>query len=316
MPLFPKNALFMAPMVDLTHVAYQELVRSFTGCDLLYSEMLNARIVPSEKPGTSVYLKWTCLNDLIFQIAGNDVAKMQESAAKLDSFGPFGVDINMGCWLKKVTCHGWGAGLMKDPSLAQEVVAAVRKVVKHSLSVKIRIGHSPDVQAMRDFSAMLVEAGIDFIVLHARTVDDGMSRRAKWEYIAALKDHVKVPVVGNGDVKTAQDALDMFSATGCDGVMVGRQALIQPWIFRDIKVLSAGAKPQDPPALMDVILDLHRLLVIHFTPEVALKRFKTALVWLSGNLTFGHHLTKNVGREKTMDGARACIEKAFEQGIT
>ena len=241
---------------------------------------------------------------------------MQESAARLDSFEPFGIDINMGCWLKKVTCHGWGAGLMKDPSLAQEVVTAVRKVVKHSLSVKMRIGHSPDVWAMREFASMLVESGIDFIVLHARTVEDGMSRRAKWEYIGALKDHVRVPVVGNGGIQTAQDALDMFSATCCDGVMIGRQALIRPWIFRDIKALIAGAKPQDPPALMDVMLELHRLLMVHFTPDVALKRFKTALFWLSKNLTFGHHLCKNVGREKTMDRARACIEKAFEQGIT
>jgi tRNA-dihydrouridine synthase B len=316
MPLFPKNALFMAPMVDLTHAAYQDLVRSFTGCDLLYSEMLNARIVPVEKPGASVYLKWSRLDDLIFQIAGNDAVKMQESAAKLDGFGPFGVDINMGCWLKKVTCHGWGAGLMKDPFLAQEIVAAVRKVVKHPLSVKMRIGYSPDVQAMQDFADMLVETGVDFLVLHARTVDDGMSRRAKWDYIAALKDHAKVPVVGNGDIKTAQDALDMFSATGCDGVMVGRGALIRPWIFRDIKALIAGSEPEVPPSLMEVILDLHRLLMVHFTPDMAIKRFRTALAWLSQNLTFGHHLSKNVGREKTMAGARVCIEKAFEQGIT
>ena len=160
-------------------------------------------------------------------------------AARLDGFGPFGVDINMGCWLKKVTCHGWGAGLMKDPSLAQGVVTAVRKVVKHSLSVKMRIGHSPDVKAMLEFAAMLVDSGIDFIVLHARTVEDGMSRRAKWEYIGALKDALKVPVVGNGDVRSAQDALEMFRQTGCDGVMIGRQALIRPWIFRDIKALLA-----------------------------------------------------------------------------
>jgi tRNA-dihydrouridine synthase B len=316
MPLFKKNALFMAPMVDLSHVACLDLIRSFTGCDLLYSEMLNARIVPCEKPGVSIYLKWSRLDDLIFQIAGNDAQKMQESAARLDGFGPFGVDINMGCWLKKVTCHGWGAGLMKDPSLAQGVVTAVRKVVKHSLSVKMRIGHSPDVKAMLEFAAMLVESGVDFIVLHARTVEDGMSRRAKWEYIGALNDALSVPVVGNGDVRSAQDALAMFRQTGCDGVMIGRQALIRPWIFRDIKALLAGGEPRNPPALIDVMLELHRLLMVHFTPDVALKKFKISLFWLSQNLTFGHHLCKNVGREKTMDGARACIEKAFEQGIT
>ena len=306
----------MAPMVDLSHAAYQELVRSFSGCDLFYSEMLNARIVPGEKPGTSSYLKWTRLDDLIFQIAGNDIEKMQESAAKLDGFGPFGIDINMGCWLNKVTCHGWGAGLLKDPSRAQEVVAAVRKAVDRPLSVKMRIGYSPDVKAMLEFASMLVESGVDFIVLHARTVEDGMSRKAKWEYIAALKDAVDIPVVGNGDVRSARDAQEMFRLTGCDAVMAGRQAVIQPWIFRDIKALLAGGDPDNPPSLMDVMLDLHRLLGVHFPPDVALKRFKTAIAWLSQNLTFGHHLTKSIGREKTFVGARTCIENSFKLGIT
>ena len=306
----------MAPMVDLSHVAYQELVRSFSGCDLFYSEMLNARIVPGEKPGTSPYLKWARLDDLIFQITGNDIEKMQESAAKLDGFGPFGIDINMGCWLNKVTCHGWGAGLMKDPSRAQEVVTAVRKVTTRPLSVKMRIGYRPDVNAMLEFASMLVESGVDFIVLHARTVEDGMSRKAKWEYIAALKDAVDIPVVGNGDVRSAQDALEMLRLTGCDAVMVGRQAVIRPWIFRDIKALLNGVDPDNPPSLMDVMLDLHRLLGVHFPPDVALKRFKTAIAWLSQNLTFGHHLTKSIGREKTMEGARTCIETSFKHGIT
>jgi tRNA-dihydrouridine synthase B len=316
MPLIPKNALFMAPMVDLSHVAYLDLIRSFTGCDLLYSEMLNARIVPVEKPEVSVYLKWSRLDDLIFQIVGNDPEKMRESAARLDSFGPLGIDINMGCWLKKVTCHGWGAGLMKDSCLAQEIVTTVRKVVKRPLSVKMRIGNSPDVKAMLEFAIMLVESGVDFIVLHARTVEDGMSRRAKWEYISSLKDVLNVPVVGNGDVGSAQDALVMLRQTGCDGVMIGRQALIRPWIFRDIKALIAGDEPPPPPALMDVMLELHRLLLVHFALDVALKRFKASLFWLSQNLSFGHHLSKIVDREKTMDGARICIEKSFEQGIT
>jgi len=316
MSLFPGNALFMAPMVDLSHVAYQELVRSFSGCDLFYSEMLNTRIVPVEKPQTSIYLRWTSTSDLIFQIVGNDPEKMRESAEKLDGYDPFGIDVNMGCWLKKVTCHGWGSGLMKDVPRAHAVISAVRKATKRPLSVKIRIGHALDKTAMRDFASMLEAAGVDSIVLHARTVEDGMSRKARWEYIGALKDHVKIPVVGNGDIHTPQDAVTMFRQTGCDGVMVGRQALIQPWIFRDIKAALAGEETPQAPRLVDVILDLHRLLGVHFPAEVALKRFKTALFWLSQNLTFGHHLTKAVSREKTMDDAGACLAGWFERGIT
>lgn len=273
-------------------------------------------MVPMERPQTSIYLRWTHTDDLIFQILGNDPGRMAESAAKLEGYGPFGIDVNMGCWMKKVTCHGWGVALMQDAIRASEVVSSVRKVVKRPLSVKIRIGYSLDMQKMLEFASLLESSGIDFIVLHARIAEDGMSRRARWEYIRALKEKVKIPVVGNGDIRSASDACEMLRTTGCDGVMIGRQALIQPWIFRDIKAMLAGEEIPAPPELKDVFLNLHRLLVRHFTPEVALKRFKTALPWLGENLTFGHHLAKDVSREKTMEAARECFEGWFERGIS
>jgi tRNA-dihydrouridine synthase B len=302
-------------MVELSHVACRELVRSFGGCDIFYSEMLNSRIVPTERPGSSVFLKWTRLDDLVLQIVGGDPDRMRLAAEVLDRIGPFAIDVNMGCWLKKVTCHGWGAALMRDAERAGRVLASVRQVVDRPLAVKMRIGHEPDADAMCDFASMLVECGADFIVLHARTVEDGLSRKARWEYIARLKGHVRVPVVGNGGVACAQDAVDMFGRTGCDGVMVGRQALVQPWIFRDIRALLAGDLPPDPPPVRDVMLELHRLVGEHFAGDVALKRFKTATAWLSQNLVFGHHLSKVVGREKTMDGAARAVREAFAQGL-
>jgi tRNA-dihydrouridine synthase B len=312
----PKPALFMAPMVDLSHVAYRELIRSFGGCDLFYSEMLNSRILPSDKPETSIYLRWAHSDDLIFQILGNDPDKMQQAALKLDTYNPWGIDINMGCWLKKVTVHGWGAALMKDMDRAREVVSAVRQATAKPVSVKLRIGYELDMKYLLDFAAMLEDTGTDFLVLHARTVLDGMSRKARWEYIAALKEHVSVPVIGNGDVSSAQDACSMMRQTGCDGVMIGRQALIQPWIFRDAKALFTGRQPDDVPKLKEVILALHALLERHFSPEVALKRFKTALFWLAQNLSFGHFLTKQGGRAKSMDEAKVCITNCFESGIS
>lgn len=312
----PKPALFMAPMVDLSHVAHRELIRSFGGCDLFYSEMLNSRILRSEKPGTSIYLRWAHTSDLIFQLLGSDPDIMQQGAHKLDSYSPWGIDVNMGCWLKKVTVHGWGAALMKDISAARKVVSAVRLATGRPVSVKIRIGYTPDLNYLLDFAAMLEEAGADFLVLHARTVADGMSRKARWEYIAALAEHISIPLIGNGDVTSAQHACDMMQQTGCDGVMIGRQALIQPWIFRDIKDLIAGQECRDVPALDEVILALHSLLEEYFPPDVALKRFKTTLFWLTQNLTFGHFLTKRCGRASSMDEAKTCITTCFESGIS
>jgi tRNA-dihydrouridine synthase B len=303
-------------MVDLSHVAYRQLIRSFGGCDLFYSEMLNSRIVPNEKPGTSIYLRWARLDDLIFQILGSDPEKMAQAASRLRGYGPRGIDVNMGCWLHKVMEHGWGAALMKDVGRSREVLSAVRSAVPdRPVSVKIRIGHSLDMQFLMDFAAMIEECGADFLVLHARTVSDGMSRKAKWEYIAAVKDRVKIPVVGNGDIQKAPDALSMMRQTGCDGVMIGRQAVIQPWIFRDIKALASGAPVQEPPDLKQVMLDLLGLLRQHFPPDVALKRFKTAMAWLGRNLTFGHHLAKETGRAQDLSQAGQIVAESFEKGM-
>ncbi len=317
MTIFPRDALFMAPMVDLSHVAYRQLIRSFGGCDLFYSEMLNSRIVPGEKPGTSIYLRWARTDDLIFQILGSDPEKMAQAASKLGGYRPRGIDVNMGCWLHKVMEHGWGAALMKDMNRSREVLSAVRRAVPdRPVSVKIRIGRGPDMQYLLDFASMIEECGADFLVLHARTVSDGMSRKAKWEYIASVKDHVSIPVVGNGDVVRAEDALSMMRRTGCDGVMIGRQAVIEPWIFRDIKSLASGAGRLERPDLRQVILDLLDLLILHFPPDVSLKRFKTAVTWLGRNLTFGHHLAKETGRAKDLPQARKIITENFEKGIS
>jgi tRNA-dihydrouridine synthase B len=316
MHLLPKDALIMAPMVDLSHEAYRQLVRSFGGCDLFYSEMLNSRIVPGENPETSIYLKWSLACDLIFQILGSEPEKMEQASLKLDGYSPWGIDVNMGCWLNKVTVHGWGAALMKDIVRARQVLAAVRTaVIGRPVSVKMRIGHALDKSYLLDFASMLEEEGADFIVLHARTVSDGMSRKARWEYIAALKEHLSIPVVGNGDVRKPDDALAMMRQTGCDGVMVGRQALITPWIFRDIKALSAGLPGEGPPDLMEVILKLLDLIEAIFPTDVALKRFKTGVSWLAMNLSFGHHLAKEAGRAKSTLQAREIIRTCFEKGI-
>ena len=307
----------MAPMVDLSHEPFRQLVRSYGGCDLFYSEMLNSRIVPAESPETSLYLRWSTLDDLVFQVLGSDPAKMALASEKLAGYGPRGVDVNMGCPLNKVTVHGWGAALMKDPARASEVFSAVRRAVRGvPLSAKVRIGYRLDREYLLDFASMLQEGGADFLVLHARTAPDGMSRFARWEYIAFLKEKLSIPVVGNGDIKSPADALRMLKETGCDGVMIGRQAVIRPWIFRDIKALLAGLPLEEKPDLEEAISRLMDFLDAFFPPDVSLKRFKTALPWLAGSLTFGHHLAKEACRAVHMAQARQVVHDLFARGIS
>jgi len=302
-------------MVDLSHEPYRELVRGFGGCDRFYSEMLNSRMVPNENRENSLYLKFSKTDDLVMQLVGNDPERMHAAAQRLDGFEPCGIDINMGCYLKKVTCHGWGVALMKEISLAEKVARAVRSATTRPVSAKLRIGYTLDKGFLLDFADMLVEAGMDFLVLHARTAQDGLSRRARWEFIAALKDHVPIPVVGNGDVTSPQEAARMLEQTGCDGVMIGRQALARPWIFRDIKALLKGEPALQAPDIQTVIQHLSERIEAWFGAEIALKRFKLALPWLASNLRFGHHLCKEVNRAPSMTQARAVIKTAFSAGM-
>jgi tRNA-dihydrouridine synthase B len=315
MPLIQKRALFMAPMVDLSHEPYRELVRSFGGCDLFYSEMLNSRIVPYENPAVSQYLSFNRTDDLILQIVGNDIEKLRLSAERLEGFSPWGIDINMGCYLKKITCHGWGVAMMKDINAAEKAITAVRKVTSKPLSVKFRVGQKLDLPYLLTFGRMIESAGADFLVLHARSESDALTRPARWEYITKLKNELSIPVIGNGDVTSAVDAVRMFNETGCDGVMIGRGALIRPWIFREIRDLLSGRKISAAPAIKEVMLELLCSIKKWFPEETAVKRFKLALPWLAKNLRFGHHFVKNI-RGPGLNDMRRQIHEAFDADMS
>ncbi len=315
MPIIPDRALFMAPMVDLSHEPYRDLVRSFGGCNLFYTEMLNSRMVPHENPALSQYLKFKKTDDLIIQIVGNDPEKVRLSVERLDGFSPWGIDINMGCYLKKITCHGWGVAMMKDLTAAEAVISAARKATTRPLSVKIRIGQKHDLPYLLQFGRMIESAGADFLVLHARSETDGLTRPAKWEYISSLKNKLGIPIIGNGDVKTAADAVRMFNETGCDGVMIGRSAIIKPWIFREIRELYSESLIYGMPAIKDVMLTLCDSIETWFPEDVAVKRFKLALPWLAQNLRFGHHFVKTI-RGPGLNDMRRQINEAFLAGMS
>ncbi len=305
----------LAPMVDLSHVAFRELVRELGGCDLLYSEMLNSRIVPVEVLERSTYLKWARSDDLIMQLVGSDPERMGRAARRLTEFTPWGLDINMGCWLQKVTRHGWGVALMQEINLAEAVLAAVRAVYDGRLSVKIRIGYEPDQAYLNEFIEMLCEGGADMLVLHARTVADGLNKPPRWDYIARAKDVCRVPLIGNGGIKSPADARRMLEQTGCDGIMIGRQALIEPWIFRDTRALLNGDEILPKPSLEAVLVSLFELIDEHFSDDVAIKRMRKILPWLAQNLAFGHHLNKEVARSGDMRQAKQKLQAIFAAGI-
>lgn len=280
--------LVLAPMTDLGHVAYRQLLEELGGCDLMFSEMCSAGRIPQENRQTSAYFRWRDeeAGRLAVQIVGSDAAKMVRAAQRIEAEGFFGVDINLGCAVQSVCRYKQGAALLKDPQAAATLVAQVRKAVKCPLTVKFRTGWQDDPRIPVALARLLEQAGADALTFHPRVAPDRRTRPPRWEYIGRVKQAVSIPVLGNGDVFDAQDCLKMLQTTGCDGVALGRIAIARPWVFAQ---WTRGVAPPSDICL-DTALRLTRLLQIHFEPVRALRRFKRYAGYLAANLAFGNSL--------------------------
>jgi len=296
--------LVLAPMADCTHAAFRELVAHFGGCGLFYTEMLNSRIVSTQKLETDPYLiRAESDRPLVAQVAGRDPERIARALKRLQ--GRFeAYDINMGCARGVVMRYRWGVWLMDEPELASRVVREARAVVDGPLTVKIRSGvtrHDPE--RLREFCLGLEAEGVDGIVLHPRAGSDRLKRPPQWEEIALVKRALRIPVVGNGDVFSPEDALRMLAETGCDGVMIGRAALIRPWIFRDTAAVLRGDPVPPPPDSLEVVEVFVRGLE-RFCPEgLRLERLLDFSFWFLQNWPFALHYLRRLRRARDFDAA-------------
>jgi tRNA-dihydrouridine synthase B len=253
------NRLILAPMAGVTNLPFRLMVRGM-GADLVFSEMVSAMGL-SLNVGRTIELLSTHPNErpLAVQIFGSKPDVMAKAASMVAEQGADILDINMGCPVKKVTKTGAGAALMGDPKLVQEIVSAVRVKCIIPLTVKIRSGWSPDEPAAVEIANILEGCGVDAITVHPRFATQGYSGKADWSLITRIKECVKVPVIGNGDINSPVDALRMEKETGCDGLMIGRAAARNPWIFRQILQLEKGLPIRDPD-----ISERRSLIMDHF----------------------------------------------------
>jgi len=183
------------------------------------------------------------------QLFGSDPAMMAEAAKLVADHGADIVDINMGCWVPKVVKKGGGAALLGDICTATMVVEAVVRAVDVPVTVKVRSGLDPEHITAIEFAKAAEQSGVKAIAVHGRTASQGFTGKANWDIIRQVKDAVSIPVIGNGDVKNAEDAAQMLAETGCDGVMIGRAALGYPWLFHEIAhEIRTGEKLPAPSA--------------------------------------------------------------------
>ena len=230
-------ATVLAPMAGVTDTVFRRFIRNLGGCGLIMTEFTSADgVLRAKDQKAKRYLHfYEDEHPISAQLFGSDPQVMADAARIVENLGFDLVDLNLGCPAKKVVkCNG-GSGLLRDLPRIRGIFEAVRAAVKIPFTVKFRVGWNDEEIVCVELAKIAEDCGLCAVALHARTREQGYSGNARWEWIAAVKDAVKIPVIGNGDIRSPEDACAMVAATGCDAVMIGRTAPANPWIFRQIQ---------------------------------------------------------------------------------
>jgi tRNA-dihydrouridine synthase B len=290
--------------------------KEISGCGLLMTEFTSADgLFRTRESKRKRYLTfYEDEHPISAQLFGSDPYTLAESAKIVEDAGFDMVDLNLGCPAKRVVkCNG-GSGLLKDLPIIGTIFEAVRAAVKIPFTVKFRLGWDDENIVCVPLARMAEDCGLNGVALHARTREQGYSGNARWEWIAAVKDAVKIPVVGNGDIRTPEDAIAMVAQTGCDGVMIGRTAASNPWIFRQIRQHAETGR-YDRPTEADryqMIRTYFKMLVdetMHGSPG----KMKQFVAWFTHGATNGSALRRACYHAHTGPAILASVENFFEE---
>jgi tRNA-dihydrouridine synthase B len=268
--------LRLAPMAGVTNAPFRLVCRE-AGAGLLTSEEIDARALVMGNAKTEMLARYLPEErPLAMQLLGNDADLLAEAARRLETAGADGIDLNMGCPVAKIVAKGQGSALMRDPLGAAMIFRTLRKAVSVPFTIKIRGGWDDRALNAVEIARLAEAEGVDAITVHPRTRSQQFTGRAPWEIIAAVVAAVRLPVTGNGDVRSVEDARAMVAATGCAAVMIGRGALGRPWVFagRDVSRAERAA----------VIRRHVALIRLHLPERLALVQLKKHLAWYSVGL--------------------------------
>jgi nifR3 family TIM-barrel protein len=313
-------------MAGVTDTVFRRFIRNLGGCGLIMTEFTSADgVLRAKDQKAKRYLHfYEDEHPISAQLFGSDPRVMAEAAKIVEGLGFDLVDLNLGCPAKKVVkCNG-GSGLLRDLPRIGGIFEAVRKAVTIPFTVKFRAGWNDEEIVCVELAKMAEDCGLCAVALHARTREQGYSGNARWEWIAAVKDAVKIPVIGNGDIRTPEDACAMVAATGCDAVMIGRTAPANPWIFRQIQQYCAGMNAgegaratqttYDQPSEADryeMIRTYFRMLIEEELPD-ATGKMKQFASWFTHGVPGGAGLRKAIYESKSAPEILVRVEEFFE----
>ena len=314
---FIRNASVFSADADIGTSVETAVTNQQSGCGLIMTEFTSADgLARMRESKRKRYL--TFYDDehpISAQLFGSNPATLADAARIVEDTGFDMVDLNLGCPAKRVVACNGGSGLLRDLPLIGKIFETVRSVVSIPFTVKFRMGWNDSHIVCVALARLAEQSGLNAVALHARTREQGYSGQARWEWIAAVKDAVHIPVIGNGDVRTPEDACALVVETGCDAVMIGRAAPANPWIFRQIAQYTVSGRYDKPTDL-----DRYRMIRLYFEmlleaeyPE-AQGKMKQFASWFTHGVPGGAALRKSIYESKTGEAVLAAVERFFEAG--
>lgn len=307
--------LWLAPMAGVTDRDFRLIVRRIGGVGVVSMEFISSKAIVNGNKKTRELMYFSEEErPLAIQIYGSDPVAMREAAVVVQELGADICDINMGCPANKVLKGCAGAALMGDPKLAETIIREVRSVISIPLTVKFRLGLDDGRRNYLELGRICEANGVQAVAMHARTARQMFTGEADWTHLAELKRTLSIPVIGNGDVREPEDALRLLAETGCDGVMVGRGATRNPWIFRQIAARMAGSGVTEPTLeeRRDLVLGHFRMVAEREPGAYALHKLRKFTGWYTHGLPNGRRLRQDINQIPDVDSFLSTVEAFFE----
>lgn len=308
-----RPALYLAPMSGVTDTVFRRLIRRVGGCGMVVSEFTSSEGLSRQAQRSLAQLEFSHEeHPIVGQIFGANPDRLAEATEMVDELGYDVVDLNLGCPAKKVIKCG-GSGLLRDLPLLETIFRRMRAATKKPFTIKIRAGWDENEIVACDVARMAESNGVEAIAVHPRTRLQGYSGVANWDVIRDVKQAVRIPVIGNGDVRTVKDAIRLKADTACDAVMIGRGAMANPWLFRQIMEFDSG-HPVSTITLTDrhkLIKDYFELLVEERTPG-AIGKMKQFASHITTSIPHGKELRTQIHHSQTTDEILERVDRFFE----
>lgn len=299
-----ENCLALGPMAGVTDLPFRLLCKEM-GCNMLYTEMVSAKAILYKNKNTKELLNIDKNEHPVgVQLFGSDPDIMAQIAAQVEEGECDFIDINMGCPVPKIVNNGEGSALLKQPKLVEEILIKMVKAVNKPVTVKIRKGFENGTVYAVEIAKIAESCGVSAIAVHGRTREQYYSGKADWDVIKDVKKAVKIPVIGNGDIFSAEDAKAMKEYTGCDGLMVARGARGNPWIFREIKEYLENGNVIDKPTINDIreMIIRHAKMLVNYKGEyTGIREMRKHIAWYTAGLPHSAELRRMCNQIETME---------------